>query len=151
MTSQLCILSGKKPIRKREITWKKGLCHGQPARIVRIVFSSIFVSLTEAFSCKAVRNYKQTPETLVTRSYLHASINVRLRKRIQGLTPPVERCLNTTSGLRLLRRMPTASSSISSNLRCSFDLVASSMIMIRSAVFATRQDGYDKRYYQIQS
>lgn len=51
-------------------------------------------------------------------------------------TPPVVLFLKTMSGFCLFRRMPTASSSISSNRRCSSDFVASSMMRIRSAVFA---------------
>jgi len=56
--------------------------------------------------------------------------------KIKTHTPPVVFLLNTTSGLLLFNLIPTASSSCSSSRRCSSDFVASSMIRIRSAVFA---------------
>lgn len=57
--------------------------------------------------------------------------------------PPVVFLFTTTSGLCLFNRMPTASNSISSSLRCSVDFVASSIMIIKSAVFATVGDEYD--------
>lgn len=48
------------------------------------------------------------------------------------------------SGLCEFNRMPTASSSISSSLRCSVRLVASSIMMMRSAVLATESESVSK-------
>lgn len=56
---------------------------------------------------------------------------------ILSLTPPVVFRFTTMSGFRLLSRMPTASSSISRSFLCSTDFVASNIMMIKSAVFAT--------------
>jgi len=66
--------------------------------------------------------------------YSISSYQGRFRKCL--LTPPVVFFLKTMSGFLLFKRMPTASSSCSSSLRCSSDFVASSMMRITSAAFA---------------
>ncbi len=86
--------------------------------MVLIVFSSVFVSLTVVLNV----------------IYNISSYQGEFKKCL--LTPPVVFLLKTMSGLPLFKRMPTASSSCSSSLRCSSDFVASSMMRITSAVFA---------------
>lgn len=50
---------------------------------------------------------------------------LKRRASERTVTPPAAFCLKTTSGGREFRRIPTASNSISSNLFCSADFVAS--------------------------
>ena len=87
------------------------------------------------------------------RTVIYRAGQRRSIKWCRPLTPPADFCLKTTvrmriqseqlanayrpSGLDLLRRIPTASSSASRSRRCSTDLVASSIMRTRSAVFAT--------------
>lgn len=105
-----------------------------PARIVRIVLSSVFVSLTVAL--KVIYQKRQVIGQLVW------------QQAVKKLTPPVVLFLKTTSGLLLFNLIPTASNSISRRRRCSSDFVASSIIRTRSAVFAAEIQGVSKMSIQ---
>src|SRR5258706_3979913 len=109
--------------------------------MVLITFSSIFVSLTVAliYSLLARRGRPKVYQRTVIYKVGQRHAIIRCRP----LTPPADFCLKTTvrmriqseqlakayqpSGLDLLRRIPTASSSASRSRRCSTDLVASSI------------------------
>lgn len=122
------------------VHWEKQRSHTDwhPASMVRIVFSSVLVNLT------VVLNWASFSNTYIASSYCvryfvpWSKITVSHLNVIECelLTPPVVLFLNTTSGLLLFNRIPTASSSCSSNRLCSSDLVASSIMRITSAVLA---------------